>query len=214
MTYRLHEHKHHEPRRTLVDTATPSRIYVHNGTIAHLAFPCWYQETHKPIHIRPHHRLLHDHYGWPAPDNPDHICQVWVPGPHEPVPGVDPRHIHVHKLIDLSMLTPIHLFQEGYNITEVAFNANRDPEHAIEALDPYARIDEQEDWVIRVDLNVNDEDALFEPRVYRMSVFVGYRNEDTGDVTERDLAVLTEVVVLPSSYPYSPELPDDEIIDS
>lgn len=199
MTYRLPEHKPYEPLRTVVDTSTPSKVFVHNGTIAHLAFPCWYQEVHKPRGIHPHHRLLHDHYGWPAPDNPDHICQVWVPDRHGHIPAIDPRYVHVHKLLDLSRLVPIHLLEEGYTQVEIGLNANDDVVHAQEALNPTAYINPNEDWVIHVDLNVEDVNALKEPQRYKMSVFVSEYDENE-HLQEKDLAVLTEVVVLPSSF--------------
>lgn len=204
MAYRLEEHKPHAPRRTLTDISTPTKIYVQNGTIAHLAFPCLYQEVHMPRHIRIHNRHIHDWLGWPTPTHPDHICQVWVDDLHEPMIGFERHKIHPKKLIDLRKLRPIHLLSEyeGYQNVSIALNANPEFVDVESKLTVTGEIDAQDDWVIRVTIDARDETALHFPKRYFMSVFV----EGPG---RRDLAVLAEVIVLPSSYSE-----DDTIIDS
>ena len=82
MGYRLKEPRPHKPRRNVVDLSTPMKLYIHNDTAGHFAIPCWYQEVLKPRVTEIHDRMMHDHFGWPAPDNPDHICQIPTPRCH------------------------------------------------------------------------------------------------------------------------------------
>lgn len=82
MGYRLKEPRPPKPRRNLVDLSTPMKFFVHNGTIGHFAIPCWYQEVFRPRPTEIHDRMLHDHFGWPAPDHVDRSCQVRIPHCH------------------------------------------------------------------------------------------------------------------------------------
>ena len=207
MTYRLQEKPKPKPRRTIVETATPSKIYVHNGTIAHLAFPCWYQEVHHPIPIKPHRRDIHDHIGWPEPTRPDRICQVWVPGYKEPSIGIgfeNPRRIHPRKMIDLKGIVPIHLLREGYTSFEVALDASDDvPDSS--RLEISAYVQEHEDWVVRVDVFAHDEKALKKPMKYKMTVFALAADTDDHPLARKDIVALTDLIILPSSYGYEEE---------
>lgn len=75
------------PRRHDENHGIRSVIPVDNGTITHLAVPCFYEVEGHPY---PHpHRLMHDHIGWPAPDSPDWSSQV------PDMPGHDWHHDHV-----------------------------------------------------------------------------------------------------------------------
>ena len=82
MSYRIKDHPRPRPQRSVVDIATPIKVFAHNGTTEYIAFPCWYQEIHRPIRAHHHDHHWHDHVGWPAPDHPDHCCQLWAPDRH------------------------------------------------------------------------------------------------------------------------------------
>lgn len=187
MTYRTDIPKRPEPQRTTVDITTPMRIFVHNGTLATFAFPCWYQEVHPPIPAHLHDRHLHDYHGWPNPRHPDHICQLWIPNRgcmhgRECSPKCE-------RYIDYSKVVPIHLLSEyeGYTGAEVAWVEKPD------GVDATAEIDQDEDWVVKLVVDAHDEDALEEPKTYKLTVFVNAPDR-------RDIVVLAELVVLPSAY--------------
>lgn len=199
MGYRIDEHPKPRPHRELKDTTTPATITVHNGTIAHLAFPCWYQEVHKPLRAYPHNKHVHDHFGWPGPDNPDNSCQLWLPALH--CCSIGKHHEcspHCRNYIDLDGLFPIHLLNEGYTGFEVSFQASEvvptDADIQCEAT-----VDPEEDWVVRVTLYTHDQNALDEPMRYKMTVFAimdtGYNKTD-----RRDIVALTDLVILPAGY--------------
>lgn len=194
MGYRTEERPRPPQRRSMQDTATPSRVFVHNGCTADLAIPCWYQEVHPPINVRPHDKPWHDHVGWPTPDHPDRICQLWEiehpggHGCHEMYTHPGFRHPHdVRKLVDMRSVHPIHLLEEGYKDAFVEFI----DEH--EGIVATAQIDEKEDWTVRVFFDVLDPNALDKPRNYRFTVFVT-------DGTRRDIVCLSVLTVLPSAY--------------
>ena len=68
MGYRLPD-----KRRHLKDVASESTISVDNGTISNISIPCHYLYGEEFPH---HDRIMHDHLGWPSPDNPDWSCQL------------------------------------------------------------------------------------------------------------------------------------------
>lgn len=98
MGYRLPEERRH-----MRDLAAQADILVDNGTISRISVPCFYRYGHL---VPPHDRMLHDHLGWPAPDSPDHSCQL-PPSHHR---------CHMHVVLD-----PIDLPGEGYTSVEVSF---------------------------------------------------------------------------------------------
>ena len=122
MGYRIKEHKDHKPHRTMQDTATPSGLYVQNGTMARLAIPCWYYVVDPPVRMHHHDRMHHDHIGWPSPNHPDHICQDWD-FVHSCCSHNIHKHVcdHCHMFIDMNKFFPIHLEEEGYTSVDVAF---------------------------------------------------------------------------------------------
>lgn len=210
MGYRTLDRPHHHPHRTMQDTATPSRVFAHNGTTADLAIPCWYQEVHKPIRMRHHNRKLHDHLGWPDPERPDGSCQLYEPFeagyPKEPPHTVMGGHPPVRKLLDMRTVTPIHLLSdyEGYTTARVAFVG----EH--QGIAATAGIDTEQDWIVRVMFDIEDQNALEEPQTYKFTVFVDApERQRTNPVTGQggstqparsDIVYLGELVVLPSAY--------------
>ena len=203
MAYRLREHRHHEPRRTAVDIATPIKLYVHNGTVANFAFPCWYQEIHPPIPANLHDRKLHDHHGWPNPSHPDHICQLWIPEQGHCIHGMQECHPHCRHYIDYKRVFPIHLTSEyeGYDSADVAWVDKPD------GISAEAYIDPVEDWVVRLHVECMDPNALEEPQHYKLTVFVNSPGESTSaksvwhpSTSRRDIVALAELVVLPSAY--------------
>lgn len=188
--YRMKKPKHHEHRRSAVDITTPVKLYVHNGTKTNFAFPCWYQELHRPVPAHIHDRKMHDHHGWPNPTHPDHICQLWIPELGHCVHGFRECHPHCRHYIDYSKVVPIHLLSEyeGYSPdVDVAWVEKPDGVTAT------AQIDQVEDWVVRLHIDAHDAEALEEPQVYKLSLFL-----NAG--TRRDLVVLAELTVLPAAY--------------
>lgn len=191
MGYRIKEHRRPKPNRTLVDIATPAKVFVHNGTIAHLAFPCWYQEVHKPVKVHPHSKHYHDYRGWPGPGKPDHSCQLWTPDLH--CCKIGEHHEctpHCEHYISMDGVIPIHLRKEGYTDVKVTFQASDEQPSAIYAT---GIIDPEDDWIVRVSLDILDENAVYEPQVYKMTVFANANDR-------RDIVALTELIVLPSGY--------------
>lgn len=202
MGYRLQEHRPPMPNRTVANVTTPIRLFMHNGTSASFAFPCWYQEILPPIPARIHDQSMHDHHGWPDPDHPDHICQVPSCNHHyhhhprhlryELIPEDGREHFrHLRKFINYKQIVPIHLRSdyEGYNDVGIVAWVQQ-PEGVVAS----ASVDEVEDWVVRFDVSANDPNALEEPQVYKFSVFLD------SDVTHRrDLVVLAELVILPAA---------------
>ena len=181
------------------DTATPAKVFVHNGTTADLAIPCWYQEIHPPVRMKSHDRPYHDHIGWPAPGQPDRSCQLFEP--FEAGFSPEPRYTYmgghppVRKLVDMSRVYPIHLTSEdeGYGKARVSFIGDHD------GITATASIDADQDWIVRVRFDVKDKSALEEPQTYRFTVFVD------AEATERlsarsDIVCLGKLVVLPAAY--------------
>lgn len=197
MGYRLENPKPHVPRRNLVDMTTPVKLHVSNGTLTHFAFPCWYQEIYPPVPAEIHDRMMHDHYGWPNPDNADHSCQLWIPEYGHDIHYGWPNHRmqecypHCSHFIDFERTFPIHLLSEyeGYTDASVAWVEEEPDLILVEA-----HIDPVEDWVVRVDMDIADKDAVFHPRVYHFSVYVN-------SPERRDLVVLAELIVHPSALP-------------
>lgn len=78
MGYRLPDERGH-----LDDVASRCVINVDNGVLSRFAIPCYYHKG-RPWSPRMH-RMVHDHFGWPSPDNADKSCQLpstrcrWLP---------------------------------------------------------------------------------------------------------------------------------------
>lgn len=199
MGYRTFGDRPAPPKRTMQDTATPAKVFVHNGCTADLAVPCWYQEIHPPVRMKPHDRPRHDHMGWPDPCRPDMSCQLYEPFeagfPPEPCHTHMGGHPPVRKLVDMSRVYPIHLSSEdeGYSKARVSFVGDHD------GITATASIDADQDWIVRVRFEVRDANALEEPQTYRFTVFVDA--EATGKLGARsDIVCLGELVVLPAAY--------------
>lgn len=192
MSYRHHDHKPHKMHRSAVNITTPIKLFIHNGTATSFAFPCWYQEVKPPVPARIHNHHLHDHHGWPSWRHTDHICQMWIPEPGYTIDGPGECRRPFHNYIDYSKVTPIHLLSdyEGYDNEGIVAWVEKP-----EGIDATAYVDENEDWVVRVDISANDADAVERPQVYRFSVFL-----DSSTTHRRDLVVLAELIVLPSAY--------------
>ena len=103
MAYRLPDKRRH----FIVDKASESVIVVDNGTISRVSIPCAYGPVHH--HHCHHDRKMHDHVGWPSPDNPDDSCQI--PDEH--------RHHH-HCFDQVLAVNEIDLKAEGYESIEVS----------------------------------------------------------------------------------------------
>ena len=188
MSYRTRPRPKPEPRRTMQKTATPSKVYVHNGSTFELAIPCWYLIAEPPTRVYPHDRDFHNHVGWPRPDRPDHSCQLYTLGWH--TEHEDPRFLR--HLLDMDTVEPIHLKREGYNEVSVNF-ADELPD----GVSANGWIDDEYDWVIRIRFDVN---APFEEKEhrYRFSAFVMAPETESLN-SRRDLVCLGELIIVPSA---------------
>ena len=184
-SYRIDEPGPRPRQRSMQDTATPGTVFVHQGTTAHLAIPCFYQEAHAPIHTVPHDRMLHDTLGWPTPYHPDHSCQEWDFDRHccRRTPHLKFCPPSCERFVDLGRLFPIHLTEEGYDGVEV--------EQQTELVTVTGRIDPDQDWVVRLDVESEVDMSVTKPQRTSVAVYVT-RGDDA-----RDLVSLVKVIVLP-----------------
>lgn len=185
MGYRTLEHRPKHAKRVIQDTSTRNRTFVQNGAHAHIAIPCWYLEPRHPKHARFHDRHMHDHDGWPSPQHPDHICQSHCHHHHDDEMWLD-DHVHgihhVRTYLDMRLVHPIHLTEEGYSKIVVAF----DDKPA--GLTASGRIDDAQDWVVRVDMHPMCEDAVKEDIEVPYTVFAeGTFKTASGSRSVRDV---------------------------
>lgn len=209
MSYRVGEPKKHpEPNRSVQKVTTPSKFYMSNGTVFHLAYPCWYKEVHPPVRAVHHCGPWHDHVGQPSPNHPDHVCQphdfahfwhdhsyhhnrnhnrygiqTWGHSDHDcPHP-----HWHSRHLIDMCKLWPIHLIKEGYTDVDVSLT------NKIEGFSISGIIDPDNDWIVRLIATADIDAAITEPWKTRFSV----RVKDYGS-NRTDMVAIGDIVVLPA----------------
>lgn len=184
-SYRIDAPRPRKASRSMQDTATPGTVFVHQGTTAHLAIPCFYQESFFPVHAHPHDRVLHDMLGWPTPEHPDHVCQEWDFDRHHcrRTPHMKFCPPFCERFVDLGRLFPIHLTEEGYDGVEV--------EQQTELVTVTGRIDPDQDWVVRLDVESDVDMSVTKPQRTSVAVYVT-RGDDA-----RDLVSLVKVIVLP-----------------
>lgn len=194
--YRIDAPRPRPPRRDMQDTTTPGRTFVHNGSTARLAIPCWYIEARKPIPAHPHDRMRHDMLGWPTPDHPDHVCQEWDFDRHAcrrtPHMKCDPP--RCEHFVDMGRVIPIHFKEEGYSSVKVS--VLDDERNSVDGVKATGSIDADDDWIIRVTFDVMVPSLLIPsdgPVTYHYSVVV----EDT-DAGIRDLVTIGDLIVLPA----------------
>lgn len=191
MGYRIKEKQPHKPNRSMQDTATPSKIYMQNGTTAYLAIPCWYQEVKKPIPAHHHDRMHHDHVGWPSPNHPDHICQNWDFAHSCCSFNENKKHCdRCHRYIDMSKLIPIHLTKEGYKSIVVAFDG------APNGLKATGHIDKK-DWIVRIVFIAKCDKAIKDRIKVPYTVFAqgNIDGRDVSDVVSKGM-----LEILPGPY--------------
>lgn len=184
-SYRIDEPRPRPKQRSMQDTATPGTVFVHQGATAHLAIPCFYQEAHFPVHAHPHDRMRHDMLGWPTPEHPDHVCQEWDFDRHccRRTPHMKFCPPSCERFVDLGRLYPIHLTEEGYDGVEV--------EQQTGLVTVTGRIDPDQDWVVRLDVESDVDMSVTKPQRTSVAVYVT-RGDDA-----RDLVSLVKVIVLP-----------------
>lgn len=188
MSYRIGEPKPKKPNRTVQKLTTPSEIFVTNGSIADIAFPCWYQEIEHALRARRHCSHWHDHVGQPSPNHPDHVCQ-----PHDYAHEHfhhhhKDHHFHdLHRYIDMATLTPIHLLKEGYSKVIISTSEK------YEGLSLEGIIDEEEDWVVRLNINADLEEAAEDP--VKVKVVIKVADEDESII---DVAAICTLVIMPA----------------
>ena len=206
MSYRVHEHPKHYARRTVESTATPMRVYLTNGSIADVAFPCFYQEVTRPIPAIHHNRHWHHHVGWPVYNHPDHICQM------ASRPGLCGHHggcKTCRHYLDAATIFPIHLEAEGYT----GFQVFLDEEHLEDdawknQIYASAELDEKQDWVVRVRFWSQIDEHFHKPQ--RVPFIVrGTAAAGSGFPNGRyDTIAHGELVILPGSLTEAPGMPE------
>lgn len=190
MGYRRYEPKPKPKNRSMQDLATPIKVYMHNGTTAHLAVPCYYHEVLPAIPVHHHSRPHHDHCGWPDPHHPDHSCQDHDFASHcDVVRGRIERHRNCRHVIDMSKTWPIHLTDEGYD--EVICNIDMD------GVTAEAQIDEQDDWIIRVSFSAACSNKSSSDGALNGEFAIYVSNTETG---ARDLVSLGFLTVFPANF--------------
>ena len=202
-----------KPRRSTSAINTLSEHYITNGSRKQFAFPCFYQEVVKPRHAHLHDRHWHDHVGWPSPNHPDHICQIGAPQPYD-LEWAERHHLAPFEfLIDPHNLIPIHLTEEGYDSFAVSW---RESEEHMPVMT--ASIDQEDDWVVRADVQVDLPEAIEEPKTFHFAITAqapGQTSTKTSlplrpgeqakTVTKtipprKDQVIVGKLVVLPASY--------------
>lgn len=193
MGYRLEDKKPREPRRDVQGAASPSTVFIQNGSILEYAIPCWYLIADAPVRSHCHSRDHHDHVGWPSPTHPDHICQDYefAHGCHHAhschnhhIKGH--HHDHCDRYLDMRKLHPIHLAKEGYEDIEIAFD---NPPYGLQA---HGYIDEDRDWIVRITVDSLVTDAI-ENRVeipYAVFASGNVMGHDRRDVVSRGVMVI------------------------
>lgn len=189
--YRIDAPRPRRRSREMQDTVTPGSIVIHAGETANLAIPCFYQEIHRPVPVKPHDRLRHDTLGWPTPDRPDHSCQEWDFDRHvcrrTPHMKCDPP--HCERYVDMGSLFPIHLTEEGYGNVKVVLQTD--------IVTASAWVDEEQDWVIRLRLSSDPNAEVTEPMHTSAAVYVDDVGEEARAAAISHLVALMRVTVLP-----------------
>ena len=194
MSYRIGNPPKPHGNRTVIDTTTPARFYITNGSTAMFAIPCYYQEIHKPVRAHIHNRHLHDHQGWPSPDHPDHICQLWAPDIKACKLGFHHECSRTCKhYVDMDNLIPILLIDEGYTEISITLLTDKGERLNDDRVFAYGFIDEDDQWVIRVQVAANDNDAVNHPVKYKMAV-----RAKCGELV--DTVVVADLIVMPAAY--------------
>lgn len=208
MGYRVKEHPKPHPHRDVKDVTTPIKLFVHQGALVHFAFPCWYQEVHKPVEAYPHNSRLHDHRGWPGPTKPDHVCQHWIPkDPHCRLGCTDECSPHCRMFLDLRSLVPIHLKKEGYK--EIVAFLDGSEDYGQNYVNAY--IDGLDDWVVRLDIMIAEDEYDAEEPIFHDIVL--YADGDDGEMRFHDLVIKAKLVVLPANadfYTDETEIGEDD----
>ena len=196
-SYRIDEPRPRPKQRSMQDVITPGTVVMTRGVTTHLAIPCFYQEAHFPVHAHPHDRMRHDMLGWPTPEHPDHVCQEWDFDRHccRRTPHMKFCPPTCERFVDLGRLFPVHLTKEGYTEVNVMFEDNA------ETFEYDAYIDEEDDWIVRVDLYSDISMGIGVRTETSMAVYVGTKMErDSKSLAQErnDLVALMRLVVLPT----------------
>lgn len=188
MSYRIKNIKPPVKKRSMQSTSTLSEIFLANGATSHLAIPCFYKEITSPDPAVYHNRHLHDHLGWPSPNWPDHSCQSWdfAHACNKPTDKCSFVHEKGYccKRLNMDELIPVHLIKDGYMGIEIAFS---DKPNGLEAT---GYIDQNKDWIVRIDLSANCPDAIKNKVTTTYSVFAN------GMINDRDVSSIVATGVL------------------
>ena len=123
------------------------KFAVRNGTIMRIAFGCYYLQGHNP--------KMHDHIGWPNPDNPDHICQ-------------EISNMRLYGLKEKTAeLEKIHLIEEGYDELAISFEDSDNAQH----LETNVWIDPDDDNIVRLTVKADFPTFSDKPIDLRFTVF-------------------------------------------
>lgn len=181
-------------------------FHVYNGSTETWSFPCYYLEVDQPIDWHDYH--THDFWGWPAPDHPDHICQMLPDYHHFLSPA------SVWKYIDMRKAIPIHLLSDYENyepVGSVMFDEYDDNGDGINLTGVDAQIairPAPDDWII--DLYFNPSIAPFsdKPREFNFNAYFKMNSDQESGiyhVDRHDIFLRGKLVVLPG--PQSSQIP-------
>jgi hypothetical protein len=94
-------------------------------------------------------------------------------------------------------IIPIHLPEEGYSGYVVLIDGEQVSESIARAF-----VDPQEDWVVKLDIRISEDEALYEPCSHELSIFAtsGLGNDFQ---VKSDLIVKARLIVLPVELPAS-----------
>lgn len=202
MSYRIKERPKHEPRRTFENVSTLSTIFIENGTIEHIAIPCWYVEVRPPRKAHCHSRQHHDHVGWPSPRHPDHICQAWDLA-HSCCSFDRHKHHcdHCRHYLDMDSMIPIHLLKEGYKKIDVSLKDQISGLSASGVIDDSRDIlgkDYKNDWIVRLTFEAKCKDAISEPKETVFAVFASGTLKGGRNV--KDMVAKGKIRIMPGPY--------------
>lgn len=192
MGYRQIDRTPKPPSRNVVKASTPSSIIMDNGTVFHIAYPCWYLEVEPATPAIRHSRAMHDHLGWPNPGHPDNSCQDSDFANACRTDGSDCRKKPCLDLMDMRNTSPIHLLAEGYA------NVTVELEDEIEGLAIEGWIDETDDWNVYVAMSAQVPAAESEKVETDFVVRVSTPSGTTPRQMRTDTVAKGRLVILPA----------------
>ena len=185
MAYRLDNTPPPKP-----DDFKAPRLEVYNGAPFVWSFPCFYLEVEKPIDWHDYH--MHDFLGWPAPDHPGHSCQA--------LPDYNPylSPASVWSYVDMEKAIPIHLKEEGYNLTGSVVFDDEDKED-FPTIEAGLLIREDEDWIVDIMFYPQLPSFSDKPKEFMFNAFISSISDNILN-NRIDTLMRGKLVVLPGPH--------------